>query len=144
MTFNELLLEAIKCDDELLAYSIYWLIKNNVVKGTDRANNINWNLVHHEEVKQMRERNELNLQTVKTYSVPLGNRQHIIIFAQSEESAKGHVYAELGRIPTKIFDISNKMDMSFWFPEQQKNKSLRQMKDETLVFPATAMIFTKG
>ncbi|WP_281486958.1 hypothetical protein [Lysinibacillus sphaericus] len=144
MTFNELLLEAIKCDDELLAYSIYWLIKNNVVKGTDQANNINWNLVHHEEVKQMRERNELNLQTIKTYSVPLGNRQHIIIFAQSEESAKGHVYAELGRIPTKIFDISNKMDMSFWFPEQQKNKSLRQVKDETLVFPATAMIFTKG
>lgn len=144
MTFNELLLEAIKCDDELLAYSIYWLIKNNVVKGTDFANNINWNLVNHEEVKRMRERNELNLQTIKTYSVLLGNRQHIIIFAQSEESAKGHVYAELGRIPTKIFDISNKMDMSFWFPEQQKNKSLRQVKDETLVFPATAMIFTKG
>jgi len=144
VTFNELLLEAIKCDDELLAYSIYWLIKNNVVKGTDRANNINWNLVNHEEVKQMRDRNELNLQTIKTYTVPLGNRQHIIIFAQSEESAKGHVYAELGRIPTKIFDISNKMDMSFWFPEQQKIKSLRQVKDETLVFPATAMIFTKG
>lgn len=144
MTFNELLLEAIKCDDELLAYSIYWLIKNNVVKGTDQANNIDWNLVNHEEVKQMRKRNELNLQAIKTYSVPLGNRQHIIIFAQSEESAKGHVYAELGRIPTKIFDISNKMDMSFWFPEQQKNKSLRQVKDETLVFPATAMIFTKG
>lgn len=144
MTFNELLLEAIKCDDELLAYSIYWLIKNNVVKGTDFANNINWNLVNHEEVKQMRERNELNLQTIKTYSVPLGNKQHIIIFAESKESAKGHVYAELGRIPTKIFDISNKMDMSFWFPEQQKNKSLRQVKDETLVFPATAMIFTKG
>lgn len=144
MTFNELLLEAIKCDDELLAYSIYWLIKNNVVKGAHFANNINWNLVNHEEVKQMRERNELNLQTIKTYSVPLGNKQHMIIFAQSQESAKGHVYAELGRIPTKIFDISNKMDMSFWFPEQQKNKSLRQVKDETLVFPATAMIFTKG
>lgn len=144
MTFNELLLEAIKCDDELLTYSIYWLIKNNVVMGTDRANNINWNLVNHEEVKRMRVCNELNLQTIKTYSVPLGNRQHIIIFAQSEESAKGHVFAELGRIPTKIFDISNKMDMSFWFPEQQKNKSLRQVKDETLVFPATAMIFTKG
>ncbi|MGE6516662.1 hypothetical protein [Lysinibacillus sphaericus] len=144
MTFNELLLDAIKCDDELLAYSIYWLIKNSVIKGTDCANNINWNLVNHEEVKRMRERNELNLQTIKIYSFPLGNREHIIIFAENEESAKGHVYAELGRIPTKIFDISNKMDMSFWFPEQQKNKSLRQVKDETLVFPSTAMIFTKG
>lgn len=143
MTFNELLLEAIKCDDELLAYSIYWLIKNNVVKGTDFANNINWNLVKHEDVKKMRERNELNLQSIKVYTVPLGNKQHIIIFAQSEESAKGHVYAELGRIPTKIFDISNKMDMSFWFPEQQKIKSLRQVKDETLIFPATVMIFEK-
>lgn len=144
MTFNELLLEAIKSDDELLAYSIYWLIKNDVKKGNDFANNINWNLVNHEEVKQMRERNELNLQTIKTYSAPLGDGRHIIIFAKDEESARGHVYTELGRIPTKIFDISNKIDMSFWFPEQQKNKSLRQVKDETLVFPATAMIFTKG
>lgn len=144
MTLNELLMDAIKFDDELLAYSIYWLIKNNVKKGTDFANSINWNLVNHEEVKQMRECNELNLQTVKTYSLPLGNRQHIIVFARNEESAKGHVFAELGRIPTKIFDISNKIDMSFWFPEQQKIKSLHQVKDETLVFPATAMIFTKG
>jgi len=143
VTFNELLLDAIKCDDELLAYSIYWLIKNNVVKGTDWAKNINWNLVNHEDVKQMRERNELNLQIIKVYTVPLGNKQHMIIFAQSEESAKGHVYAELGRIPTKIFDISNKMDMSFWLPEQQKIKSLRQVKDETLIFPATVMIFEK-
>lgn len=144
MTLNELLMDAIKFDDELLAYSVYWLIKNNVKKGTDSANNINWDLVNHDEVKQMRERNELNLQIIKIYSAPLGNGKHIIVFAKNEESAKGHIYTELGRIPTKIFDISSKIEKSFWFPEQQKNKSLRQLKDETLIFPATAMIFTKG
>lgn len=137
-------MDAIKFDDELLAYSIYWLIKNNVKKGTDFTNNINWDLVNHDEVKFMREHNELNLQIIKIYSAPLGNKQHIIVFAKSEESARGHVLTEIGRLPTKIFDISNNMDKSFWFPEQQKNKTLRQLKDETLIFPATAMIFTKG
>lgn len=137
-------MDAIKFDDELLAYSIYWLIKNNVRKGTDFANNINWDLVNHEEAKQMRELNELNLQPIKIYSAPLGNKEHIIIFAKSEESARGHVLTEIGRLPTMLFDISSKIDKNFWFPEQQKNKSLRQLKDETLIFPATAMIFTKG
>lgn len=137
-------MDAIKFDDELLAYSIYWLIKNNVRKGSDFSKNINWDLVNHDEVKLMREFNELNLQSLNIYSAPLGNKQHIIVFAKNEESARGHVLTEIGRLPTKLFDISSKIDKSFWFPELQKNKSLRQLKDEILIFPATAMIFTKG
>ncbi|MFJ7951561.1 hypothetical protein ACIQZG_08540 [Lysinibacillus sp. NPDC096418] len=137
-------MDAIKQDEELLAYSIYWIIKNGIQKGTDSASRINWNLVNHEEVKQMREQNELNLQVIKVYSAPLGNDQHIIVFAKDEKSAKGHIYKELNRLPNKLFDISSKVEKSFWFPDQQKTKSLRQLKEETLVFPATAMIFEKG
>ena len=141
MTFNELLLDAIKFDEVWMAYSVYWLIKNDVYKGTDSIKQVNWGLINEEEVKQMMERNDLNLNPVKLYTIPLGNDLHFLIFALTEESARGHCMNELGRLPEKIFDISQKMEMSFWFEDRQEYKSLRELKDETLVFPATAMVY---
>lgn len=139
-----MLLDAIKFDEEKLAYSVYWLIQKGIVKGTDYASRVNWDLVNHNEAQQMRERNELNLNPIKLYSVPMGNNKHMLIFAQSEESARGHYWNETNELPKKIFDISKDIDKSFWFPEENKYRSLRNLKDETLVFPATAMIFEKG
>lgn len=144
LTFNELLADAIRFDEIRMAYSVYWLIKNGVVNGTDLVNGTDWDIVNHEEVTEMMKRNELNLKPIKLYSVPMGNRRHMIIFAQDEESAKGHYLNETGKLPAKIFDITTKIDESFWFEDIKKYKSLRQLRDETLVFPATAMIFEKG
>ena len=141
MTFNELLLDAIKFDEVWMAYSVYWLIKNDVYKGTDSIKQVNWGLINEEEVKQMMERNDLNLNPVKLYTIPLGNDLHFLVFALTEESARGHCMNELGRLPEKIFDISQKMEMSFWFEDRQEYKSLRELKDETLIFPATAMVY---
>ena len=141
MTFNELLLDAIKFDEVWMAYSVYWLIKNDVYKGTDSIKQVNWGLINEDEVKQMMERNDLNLNPVKLYTIPLGNDLHFLIFALTEESARGHCLNELGRLPEKIFDISQKMEMSFWFEDRQEYKSLRELKDETLIFPATAMVY---
>lgn len=143
MTFNELLYDAIKYDEEKLAYSVYWLIKNNVVKGSNYARSIDWDLVNHDEVEAMRKRNELNMSTIKLFSMPLGEGKHLLVFADNEQSAKGHCLNEIGKIPNKIFDITNKLDTSFWFPEKQKYQSLRELRDELLMFPATAMVFQK-
>lgn len=143
LTFNELLADAIRFDEIRMAYSVYWLIKNNKVKGTDIVNGINWDIVNHQEVTEMMKRNELNLKPIKLYSVPMGNRRHMIIFAQDEESAKGHYLNETGQLPSKIFDITYKIETSFWFEDKKQYKSLRELKEETLVFPATAMIYEK-
>lgn len=144
MTYYELLNDAIKYDEEKHAYSVYWLIKNGVVKGTDNVSRVNWGLVNFDEVQAMMERNELNLKIIKLYSIPLGNNKHILIFAQDEQSARGHCMNETGQLPSKIFDISSKMDEDFWFEETKQYKSLRRIRDETLMFPATAFIYEKG
>lgn len=144
MTYQELLLDAIKYDEEKLAYSLYWLIRNGIVKGSEYAKSINWDLVNHSEVQAMREKNELNINPIKLFSVPMGSNQHMIIFAQDEKSARGHYLNETDQLPSKIFDISNDMDKRFWFPDKNKYQSLRELKDETLVFPGTAMIYEKG
>lgn len=143
MTFNELLLDAIKYDEEKLAYSVFWLINNDIYKATDYAHSNDWDLVNHDEVNRMRERNELNMSIIKLYTIPLGKNKHILVFAVDEKSARGHCVSELGIIPGKVIDITNKIDTSFWFPEENKYRSLRELRDETLIFPATAMIYEK-
>ena len=143
MTFNDLLLDAIKYDAERLAYSVYWLIKNEVVKGTDYSKGIDWDLVNHVVVQNMIERNELNIIPIRLFSVPMGNNRHMLIFAQDEQLARGHYLNETDQLPSKIFDISNGMDKNFWFPDKKKYQTLRELKDETLIFPATAMIYEK-
>lgn len=144
MTYQELLLDAIKYDEEKLAYSIYWLIRNGIVKGSAYAKGINWDLVNHSEVQAMRDKNELNLNPIKLFSVPMGNNRHMLIFAQDEKSARGHYLNETDQLPSKIFDISSDLEKGFWFEDKQKTRTLREMKDETLMFPATAMVFEKG
>lgn len=138
-----MLTDAIKYDEEKLAYSIYWLIKQGIIKGTDYAKQVNWDLVNHDEVSGMIARNELGMVPIKLFSIPIGNGKHLLVFAQDEKSARGHCLNELSIVAQKIFNLTDKINRSFWFPEKQKYLSLRELRDETLVFPATAMIFEK-
>ena len=138
-----MLTDAIKYDEERLAYSIYWLIKQGIIKGIDFAKQINWDLVNHDEVTEMITRNELGMVPIKLFSMPIGEGKHLLVFAQDEKSARGHCLNELGIIAQKVFDLTDKINRSFWFPEKQKYLSLRELRDETLVFPATALIFEK-
>lgn len=143
MTYNELLVDAIKYDEIKLAYSVYWMIKNGIVQGNHMASGVNWDLVNHEEVAALIEKNELGLQPIKLYTIPISKTKHFLVFAKNEQDAKGHCLNELKLIAPKVLDITDKINKSFWFPEQNQYLSLRELREETLVFPATAMIYEK-
>lgn len=143
MTFQELLIDSLKFEEWKLAYSTYWLIKNGVYNSADLAITVNWDLVNHEEVQQMWERNELNINPIKLFSMLIEGKKYFIVFATDEQSAKGHFLNEIGTIPIKVVDITDKLDKSFWFPDKGKHQTLRELKNEKLTFPATAMIFEK-
>ena len=143
MTYNELLYDAIRFDEPKLAYPLYYLIKNGIVNGSDMYKKEMLFNIPRNEVDKLVTENVLGLNKIKLYSVPIGDNKHFILFAESEESARGHCLNELGRLPTKIIDITQKMDMSFWFEEKKKYQSLREIKDETLTFPSSVMIFEK-
>lgn len=143
MTVNELLYDAIKYDEELLAYSIYWSIKNGLCNGLDHVKKFKAELVNGVEVKEMISKNELDMRIIKLYSMPTTLGCHLIVLAENEASAKGQYLSEIGVLPTKVFDISTKMDKSFWFGKEIGYKSIRKFKDETLMFPATVMEYEK-
>lgn len=143
MTVNELLYDAIKYDEELLAYSVYWSIKKGLCNGLDNVKQFKAELVDAAEVKEMIARNELDMRIIKVYSMPTTPGSHLIVLAENEASAKGHYLNEIGKLPQKIFDISTKMDKSFWFGKEIGYKSIRKFRDEALIFPTTVMEFTK-
>jgi hypothetical protein len=142
LTINELLYDAIKYDEELLAYSVYWSIKKGLCSGLDSAKRFRSDLVVSDEVKEMIAQNELDMRIVKLYSMPTTPGNHLIVLAESEASAKGQYMDDIGKLPQKIFDISDKMDKAFWF-EDIGYKSIRKIKDETLMFPVTVMEYGK-
>ena len=143
MTINELLRDAIRYDGELLAYAVYWSIKNGLCKGTDSASLFDRNKVDIKEVLAMKERNELALNVIKLFSMPIDEGKHLIVLAANEADAKGQFLKELNRLPNKVFDITNRMHISFWFEETKQYKSIRDIREEILVFPHTVMVFEK-
>lgn len=126
-----------------MAYTVYWLLGNGVVKGKQDSTGFDWDLANHTEVNAMMDRNELDLKIVRLYTVPMGNNLHFLIYAYDEQSARGHYYAETGRLPQKIFDITHHLDRSFWIADENSYQSLREMRNKYVVFPQTAMVYEK-
>lgn len=144
VTVNELFYDCIRFDEEMLAYSVYYLLKNGIKQGHENAASIDWGLVDDAEIKRMMAVNELNLRIIRLYSIPLENRQYMIIFAESEESARGHYLNVMGELPLKVIEMpQSKMETSFWFDDRKQYLSLRELKDENITFPCTALIYQK-
>lgn len=143
MTINELLYESMRYDEELLAYSIYWSILNGLCNGVNDARTFDKSKVDMQQVEEMRQRNELGMKVIKLYSMPIGDNNHLLVLAENEADARGQCLKETGKLPKNIYDISGRMDKSFWFPNAQTYKTIREIKDEALVFPLTVMVFQK-
>lgn len=143
MSINELLYESMRYDEELLAYSIYWSILNGLCNGVNDARTFDKSKVDMQQVEEMRKRNELGMKVIKLYTMPIGDNNHLLVLAENEADARGQCLKEIGKLPKNIYDISGRMDKSFWFPNAQAYKTIREIKDEALVFPMTVMVFQK-
>ena len=138
MTINELLYDAIKYEETFLAYSLYWSLQQGYCKSLDDSKAFKCNLVDLIEINKLVESNPLGIKIMGLYSMPI-NKNHLIVLAENEASAKGHYLSEIGKLPSKIQDMTNKMDTSFWYGKGQGYKSFREIKENTLIFPSTVM-----
>ncbi len=143
MTVNELMYDALKYDETLLAYSLFWSIKKGLCKAHDHVNKFDMGIVNQKEVYELMEQNPLGIKKMNLYSMPTFPNQHLIVFAESEASARGHYLSEVGILPRLIHDMNDKLDTTFWFGEEQGYKTLRTVRDETLMFPSTVMEYDK-
>lgn len=143
MTVNELMYDALKYDEPLLAYSVFWSIKQGLCKAQDHVREFKTELVIQEEVNELVEQNPLGMNTLKLYAMPTKENHSLLVFADSEASAKGHYLSEQGKLPRLIHDMTFKLDTTFWFGEEQGYKTLRKVRDETLMFPSTVMEYDK-
>lgn len=142
-TVNELFTHALKYNHELLAYSIYWSIKNGICHAQDDESAFKNESINQHEVEEMRGRNELGIRPIKLYSTQRNPGYNLLILAENEQSARGEYLNEYGTLPKSIEDISHEMDSSFWSAETGY-KSVWDMKDETLMFPAILFEYEKN
>lgn len=143
MTVNELMYDALKYDEPLLAYSVFWSIKKGLCKAHDHVKLFKAELVNQEEVYELIKQNALGMKSFNLYSMPTTPGHHLIVFAESEASAKGHYLNEKGVLPKKIYDMTSKLDTSFWYGKERGYKTFREVRDETIMFPSTVMEYDK-
>lgn len=143
MTVNELMYDALKYDEPLLAYSVFWSIKQGLCKANDHVKEFKTELVNQEEVNDLIKQNVLGMNMLKLYAMPTKPNHSLLVFAETEAAAKGHYLNELGNLPRTVHDMTHKLDTTFWFGEEQGYKTLRKVRDETLMFPSTVMEYDK-
>ena len=143
MTVGEYFSDALNYGEDLLAYSIYWTIKNGVCQAYDDESVFKLELLNIEEINEMMECNELGIRTIKLYSMPTEPGVCLYVLAENEQSARGEYLNEFGILPKAIEDISYQMDRTFCI-EEIGNKTVREMKDETLKFPAILFEYEKN
>ena len=142
MTVGEYFSVALNYGEDLLANSIFWSIKNGVCQAHDDISSFKPELVNAKEVERMREQNEIGIRSIKLYSIPTGPRVCLYVLAENEQSARGAYLNEIETLPKSIEDISHQMDRSFWI-EGIGYKTVREMKDEILMFPAILFEYEK-
>lgn len=142
MSISEALGHAIKDGMDRYAYSLLWLVQNGVYDGNAKIDTVDFSKVNHVEVARLKETGILEFSDIQLYSMPIEPRLFMLVFAKCEADARGLFLTNQNRLPSRIDNMTTKMDISFYF-DDVGHKTLRELKDETMDFPSIAVIYDK-
>lgn len=142
MNISDSLGHAIKDGMDRYAYSLLWLVQNGVYDGSADINSVDFSKVDHAAVTELAKTGLLEFNNIQLYSMPIESRLYMLVFAKNESDARGAFLTDQNRLPTRIDNMTTKMDISFYFGEVG-HKTLRELKDETLIFPTIALKYDK-
>ena len=144
MTVMELMQDAIKYEESLLAHAIMLGMRRGKWKGADAESEVDWSLLDMEEVKQARDENLLGLNTIQLYSSPLSNNRHAIIMAETPQDASTAFSRAFKRQPRVIHHLPHGMDVTTYEKDLSDAQTWREIRNEMNAFPAVAGIYHKG
>jgi len=142
VNINESLTHAINDGMDRYAYSLLWLVQNGIYNGNADINSVDFSKVDHVTVTELMKSGMLEFNDIQLYSMPIEPRVFMLVFAKNESEARGLFLSDQNKLPSRIDNMTAKMDISLYF-DKEGSKTLRQLKDETMVFPSIALIYDK-
>lgn len=141
MTNNEMLLAAMEFEEVEFAYDLLFLIQAGIVDANAEFNisGEDWNRVDKRTVNSWQKVNLLNFKLIHLYAVRINVSDWMIIFARSEEEARGYALNKLGG--GKVTKMpKEKWLTSFYFPDTKEFKSLMDIRKQAVQFPTHIII----
>lgn len=142
MNVSDAISTAIKDGMERFAYSLLWLVQNNLVAMNDHINTLKMDAVNHEEVTALIVTDMLGIKHVQVYSMPIEPGVFLLVLAEQESDARGMYLTNYGKLPNRIDDISGKIETDFYI-HGEGYKTIREMKDSVLEFPHLLMVYDR-
>jgi len=136
---RELLLDAVKENQSLLAHSLYIAIQQNIIKSTDSAVNIPFKKFPMDDCLNAHKKNLLCMHPTKMFAVP-HNNFFAYYFAKNEQDVIDLHKKLFGHITKKPIDVSERIYMTIYDEEKKRYEDLYELRDKTMKLPA--FIFT--
>ncbi|WP_424236392.1 hypothetical protein [Bhargavaea ginsengi] len=143
-TVMELMQDAIKYDEPLIAHAVMLGIRHGKWSPSDPESVVDWSLLDLEEVRQARDENILGMSKVQVYSSPLGSNRHAIIFAETSLEAATFFLRAFKHKPRVIHHLPHGMDVTTYESDLKDSQTWREIRNELNTFPAVAGIYLKG
>jgi len=144
MNINETINSAVTDDMERMAYSLFWLVSKKFYSMEQDVNVVDFSKVDHDEVNQLIENDILKMKTpILLYSMLVKPKVFMLVLAADESDARGSFLQTYKRLPSRIDDITDKIDMDF-HTEGKGYWRIRDVRNQITKFPHTVMIYDKN
>lgn len=136
-TVQQLLDDAIQYDQPLLAHALFCGIQDGTIHPGEPVEGLDYGRLDLEKVKELSERNVLQIRPVKLYAFPIDpvTKSAAFVLAYDEKTAIQSFVAYYKRHPQKIVDATDRIDASISFGDTEKVMSFWEIRKQTQTFP---------
>jgi len=140
MLVSDLYYDSLVFQESSLAHCIHLLLEEKKISLEDDASKLDFSQIDSQKLADMIEQNVLSIHKVGIYSLKMGKRTFVFIFAESQEEAVQFFKRSFHHPPLNCHEYP----LEFELTRGNEVISFRDMKREFERFPAIAGYFMRG
>lgn len=138
-TVKQLFEDAVHYEESLLAHYIFYLLQKGKAKPEDEASEIDFSFSYADEFRNMWEKNLLDIDQTKIYSLKQSKNKFIFIFAENPKEAQELYWRTYAHEPINCMELSP--DEIMWYGNRAM--TFRDIKKEMKEFPCIIGYYEK-
>ncbi|OMC81827.1 hypothetical protein BK128_21390 [Viridibacillus sp. FSL H7-0596] len=134
-TVRDLMLDAVKEGYSMLAHSLFVAIQEKIISANDSEINLPFNKFPIDKCTAAHKSNLLGINPTLLFAIPLEN-DFAMYLSKSEKEAKELHYSFFKKLPSKIFDMTDKIYTDLYDETTKKRESFADIRNRTMKLPA--------
>lgn len=140
---SELLVEAVREGLSMFAHSLFVAMQEKIISPNDSEFDIDYNQFPIDKCLAAHQANVLCINPTQLFAIPYENHFSMYL-SKSLEDARTLHQKLFHTIPTKIFNMTDKIDTDVYDLQTKKTESFSEIRDRTINLPAFICFMKKG